>query len=39
MTWFARDSEVRWLDVDAVGGLDGAARAVEILAREEGLTE
>ena len=39
MTWFARDPEVRWLDVDAVGGLDGAARAVEILAREEGVTE
>ena len=39
MTWFARDPEVRWLDVDAVGGLDGAARAVEILAREEGITE
>ena len=39
MTWFARDPEVRWLDLDAVGGLDGAARAVEILAREEGVTE
>ena len=39
MTWFARDPEVRWLDVDAVGGLDGAARTVEILAREEGVTE
>lgn len=39
MTWFARDSEVRWLDVDAAGGLDGVARAVEILAREEGLRE
>jgi len=39
MTWFTRDPEVRWLDVDAVGGLDGAARKVEILAREEGVTE
>ena len=39
MTWFARDPEVRWLDVDAVGGLDGAARAVQTLATEEGVTE
>ena len=39
MTWFARDPEVRWLDVDAVGGPDGTARAVEILAREEGVAE
>jgi tRNA dimethylallyltransferase len=39
MTWFARDPEVRWLEVDAVGGLDGAVRAVESLAREEGLRE
>jgi tRNA dimethylallyltransferase len=39
MTWFARDPEVRWLDVDAVGGPDGTARAVEILARKEGVAE
>ena len=39
MTWFARDPEVRWLDVDAVGGLEGAARAVQTLATEEGVTE
>jgi len=39
MTWFARDPEVRWLDVDAVGGLDGAARALQTLATEEGVTE
>ena len=38
MTWFARDREIRWLDVDAVGGLAGAAAAIEAWAREEGLT-
>jgi len=38
MTWFARDREIRWLDVDAVGGPAGAAAAIEAWAREEGLT-
>ena len=38
MTWFARDREIRWLDVDAVGGPAGAAATIEIWAREEGLT-
>jgi tRNA dimethylallyltransferase len=28
MTWFARDPEIRWLDVDAGGGLPGVAEAV-----------
>lgn len=36
MTWFARDPEIRWLDMEAVGGLEGAARAVrELVAKEE----
>jgi tRNA dimethylallyltransferase len=37
MTWFARDPEIRWLDVDAVGGPAGAAAAIEGWVREEGL--
>ena len=28
MTWFSRDPEIRWIDVDAAGGLDGAAEGV-----------
>ncbi len=39
MTWFARDPEVRWLDVDAAGGLDGAAEAIFKMITEEGLIE
>jgi tRNA dimethylallyltransferase len=39
MTWFARDREVRWLDVDAAGGLEGAADTILKLALEEGLIE
>jgi len=38
MTWFARDREIRWLDVDAVDGPAGAAATIEAWAREEGLT-
>jgi len=37
MTWFARDPEIRWLDVDAAGGVEGAADAVLKLVTEEGL--
>ena len=36
MTWFARDPEIRWLDMDAIGGIEGAARAVlDLVAKEE----
>lgn len=38
MTWFARDPEVRWLDVDTVGGPAGAATVIEGWAQEQGLT-
>jgi tRNA dimethylallyltransferase len=38
MTWFARDPEIRWIDVDAVGGPAGAAATIEAWARAEGLT-
>jgi tRNA dimethylallyltransferase len=39
MTWFARDAEIRWLDVDATGGPEGTADAIWKLITEEGLTE
>jgi tRNA dimethylallyltransferase len=39
MTWFARDPEIRWLDVDAVGGPGGATAAIEGWVHEEGLSE
>lgn len=39
MTWFARDPEVRWIDVDAAGGVEGAAEAILKQITQEGLTE
>jgi tRNA dimethylallyltransferase len=39
MTWFARDPEIRWIDVDALGGLDGAADAIARQLTTEGLIE
>ena len=39
MTWFARDPEVRWLDVDALGGLDAAAARILEHLTTEGLLE
>ena len=39
MTWFARDPEIRWLDVDDAGGIDGAAETVFKQVTQEGLTE
>jgi tRNA dimethylallyltransferase len=39
MTWFARDPEVRWLDVDAAGGIEGAAESVQKHLTQEGLIE
>ena len=37
MTWFARDPEIRWLDMEAVGGVEGATRAVLAEVRKEEL--
>jgi tRNA dimethylallyltransferase len=37
MTWFARDAEVRWLDVDAAGGTAGAADQIARWTIEEEL--
>src|SRR3990170_2151231 len=28
MTWFAREPEIQWLDVDDVGGVEGAAESI-----------
>ena len=39
MTWFARDPEVRWLDMEAVGGVEGATRAVLAEVRKEELDQ
>ncbi len=39
MTWFARDREVRWIDVDAAGGVQRAAEATLKQITEEGLIE
>lgn len=39
MTWFARDPEIRWIDVDAAGGLDGATDAILKAITQEGLVE
>lgn len=37
MTWFAGDPEIRWIDMDEAGGVDGAAEAVLTHIRGEGL--
>ncbi len=37
MTWFARDPEIRWLDVDAAGGPAQTATTIEGWVREEKL--
>lgn len=39
MTWFARDPEIRWLDIDTAGGVDGAADAIFKRLSREALVE
>lgn len=39
MTWFARDPEIRWIDVAAAGGIEGTAARVRARIEEEGLLE
>ncbi len=36
-TWFAREPGIRWLDVEAAGGIEGAAEQVEKWILQEGL--
>ncbi len=38
-TWFSREPDMRWIDIQTVEGPERAARAVEVLAREGGLIE
>jgi tRNA dimethylallyltransferase len=39
MTWFARDREIRWIDVESAGGVEGAADAVLKQVMREGMVE
>jgi tRNA dimethylallyltransferase len=39
MTWFARDPEVRWIDVDGAGGLEGTTESILKTITQEGLIE
>jgi tRNA dimethylallyltransferase len=39
MTWFAREPEVRWIDVDQAGGIEGAAEHILKVVTQEGLIE
>ncbi len=39
MTWFAREPELRWLDVDEVGGVEGAAESIHKHILREGWIE
>jgi tRNA dimethylallyltransferase len=38
-TWFAREPDVRWLDVEAAGGAEGVAARIEAMLTKEGLIE
>jgi tRNA dimethylallyltransferase len=38
-TWFTREPDVRWLDVDRAGGAEGAAGEIRRLIEEGGLIE
>ena len=39
MTWFSREPEVRWIDVDQAGGIEGAAESILKMVTQEGLIE
>jgi tRNA dimethylallyltransferase len=39
MTWFQRDAEIHWLDVDRAGGIEGTAEAIGKLITREGWIE
>jgi tRNA dimethylallyltransferase len=39
MTWFSREPEVRWIDVDQTGGIEGAAESILKVVMQEGLIE
>ena len=39
MTWFSREPEVRWIDMDQAGGIEGAAESILKVVMQEGLIE
>lgn len=39
MTWFEREPEIQWLDVDEVGGVEGAAECIHKHIAREGWAE
>ena len=39
MTWFARDAEIQWIDVETAGGVEGAAESILKRITREGLIE
>jgi tRNA dimethylallyltransferase len=39
MTWFSREPEVRWIDVDQAGGIEGAAESILKVVMQEGVIE
>lgn len=39
VTWFAREPDVRWIDVAGAGGATGVAAAIEAILSEEGVIE
>jgi len=39
MTWFAREPEIRWIDVDRAGGIDGVVSTIAETVAQEGLIE
>jgi tRNA dimethylallyltransferase len=39
MTWFAREPDIRWLDLDEVGGIEGAAESIHKHILREGWIE
>lgn len=39
MTWFSREPEIRWLDVDRAGGVEGVVSSIAEVVAREGLIE
>jgi len=39
VTWFAREPDVAWLDVEAAGGVEGVAARIEAMLAKEGVIE
>ncbi|HEU5194753.1 MAG TPA: tRNA (adenosine(37)-N6)-dimethylallyltransferase MiaA, partial [Methylomirabilota bacterium] len=39
VSWFAREPDVTWLDVEACGGPDGVAARIEAMLAKEGVIE